>query len=53
MKLYRGAWYIQSVSGLKLDATEKSPSCSESLTIAFSTEKEIVTDDTIRKLLTK
>ena len=47
MKLYRGAWYIQRNS---LDATEKAPSCSEILTIGFSREEEIVTDDTIRKL---
>ena len=41
------------VSGLKLDTIEKAPSCSESLTIGFSREEEIVTDGTIRKLLTK
>ena len=43
----------ERVSGLKLDTIEKAPSCSESLKIGFSREEEMVTDDTIRKLITK
>ena len=41
------------VSGLKLNTNEKESSCSESLAVGFSREEEIVTDDAIRKLLTK
>ena len=41
------------VSGLKLDILEKATSSSEGLAIAFSREEEIVTDDAIKKLLTK
>ena len=50
MRLYRGVIY-ERVSGLKLGTIEKAPSCSESLTMGFSREEEIVTDDTIKKLL--
>ena len=52
MRLYRGVIY-ERVSGLKLGTIEKAPPCSESLTMGFSREEEIVTDDTIKKLLKK
>ena len=52
MRLYRGVIY-ERVSGLKLGTIEKALSCSESLTMGFSREEEIVTDDTIKKLLKK
>ena len=52
IKLYRGVIY-ERVSDLKLGTIEKAPSCSESLTMGCSRAEEIVTDDTIRKLLTK
>ena len=41
------------IPGLKLDTIEKAPSCCEGLTIGFSREEEIATDDAIKKLLTK
>ena len=54
MKLYTGSLvYMKIISSLKLDIVEKPPSCSESLTIGFCREEEVVTDDAIRKLLTK
>ena len=43
----------ERVSVLQLDTIEKAPSCSEGLAIGFSREEKIVTDDDIKKLLTK
>ena len=53
MKLYRGVWYIWKNFRSKAGYIEKAPSRSGSLAIGFSREEEIVTADTIRKLLTK
>ena len=53
MKLYRGVWYVWKSFRSEAEYIEKAPSCSGSLTIGFSREEEILTADTIRKLLTK
>ena len=53
MKLYRGVWHIWKNFRSKAGCTEKAPSRSGGLAIGFSREEEIVTADTIRKLLTK